>query len=207
MPAPEITSRSFAAPPTPGFMDYAAQYLDAFLGAKKEKEKEARETASKEAIAVLPTFAAHGMVEPSEEGKYSIAGIKYKTAPWRPSTYGSVKNPLPGYEEYPGVYTQSDLSAYLRNQEEMSWREGKISPRMIAKEAVGSIFSTGKSTKQKLKEASELIKELSGTSLANAPTNAEAPQYEGALPGDQVFKDADGKWKVRRNGVVYPLVE
>ena len=39
-----------------------------------------------------------------------------------------------------------------------------------------------------------------------APVSGELPpSYEGAMPSDEVFKDTDGKWKVRRAGKTYRI--
>jgi len=102
------------APPTPGFMDYAAQFLQSYMGAKKE----AKEQQSKELMTLLPALAAQGQVSPG--GPIQFGGQNLSISPWT-----SKKVALPGYEGVPGIYDYSDLNSFLLAQEKANWAQGK----------------------------------------------------------------------------------
>jgi hypothetical protein len=103
------------APPTPGFMDYAAQFLQSFMGAKQAKQ----EQKSKELMTLLPALAAQGQIQPG--GPINFGGQQLGITPWASKTGAS----LPGYENIPGIKDYGDLNQYLLAQERANWAQGK----------------------------------------------------------------------------------
>lgn len=99
------------APPNPGFMDYAAQFLTSYMGAKDK----AKEQKSKELMTLLPALAAQGQVTPG--GPINFGGQNIGITPRPEDTQDAYRNMqirktglelgLPGYEP---------TEAYLQTQ-------------------------------------------------------------------------------------------
>jgi hypothetical protein len=109
----------YAAQPAPGFMDYAAEFLTSYMGAKEAK----KEQANKELMTLLPALAAQGQIGPVQPGQqgFDYGGQKLSISPWADKTNA----PLPGYENIPGITGYDKLNQYLIAQERMNWAQGK----------------------------------------------------------------------------------
>jgi hypothetical protein len=84
----DVQSIRYDAPPTPGFFDYAAQFLQSYQDKKEEKQKEDRSTL----LALLPALAAQGQVEPGGDilGNVIPGGLKIGQKKTNWSDYNSM---------------------------------------------------------------------------------------------------------------------
>jgi hypothetical protein len=144
-----------------GFMSYAADAAQAYYKKKKEVEDAKRA----EMLAVFPTLAAHGGVRKPNAGESPdtmVGGVPWMTSTPTPQGTQPVP-PLAGYEETPGIKDWNDVRAMYGAKEAEAWAEGRPSNQMITKEAIGSIYATGKSPEEKFKEAQFLIQKMKRT--------------------------------------------
>lgn len=116
--------------PTPGFMDYAAQFLTNYMAGKQSQ----KEQKSKELMTLLPALAAKGQVQPG--GPIQFGGVPGGFG----ITPGQEATPLPGYEGVPGVTDWGKAGQYLRAKDLESWAQGKPTPKAIWNEAFNNIF-------------------------------------------------------------------
>ena len=182
-----------------------ANFINSYMGAEKAK----KEVKQKELMALLPALAAQGQVKAG--GGIAYGGI--------PGGIGITSKPedtqdlyrqmqikkaglelgLPGYEP---------TEQYLQNTS-VDEADKQLNRSMRFQMLVGSPKPEDQVTADSIRKmrAKQIYDQMkSGYGKAVTAGVETAPQYEGALPTDQVFKDTDGKWKVKRAGKVYPLI-
>lgn len=109
--------------PVPGFMDYAAQFLQSYQGEKKAN----RENEQKALMQLIPALAAQQQIRPGGPIPYPGVPGGFSIVP--PSTS------LPGYENIPGVSDWGDLGQMYNAKEKEAWFKGEITPRMAEQRA------------------------------------------------------------------------
>ena len=185
-----------------------ANFINSYMGAEKEKGQYERDLFKTMASGLASTKQIRS-TRPGEQGMM-VGG---KQVPWvlQPSEdtedlyrkmqikKAGIELGLPGYEPTE-QYLQNTSIDEADKQLNRSYRFQTLvgSPKLEDQVTVETI------RKMRAKQIYDQMK--SGYGKAVTAGVETAPQYEGALPTDQVFKDTDGKWKVKRAGKVYPLI-